>query len=478
MWGDDPSQELSPAEQAGSFLHLPLPKRAAIVLAGPAMNLLLAALVYAGTFMRGMPDATTKLGLVVPGGPAAAAGLEPGDQITALNGVPVHYWSDLQKRIQESDGTKMHVTVVRDGSERQIDVTPRLVEERDELQQPVTRGKIGISVSYLAPMIDVADPDSPAHKAGLQVGDEVSAVNGAPVSSWYQLSKLLHAATSAKVELTVKRKSEDKTVTLERATTDKVFADAHLRPDPPSLYSGLTSYDARVAKVESRSPAQKLGLQAGDRLVSIEGKPISAWRFDLAAFDGADANKDFHIVWGRGTEIMSGVMRIAEHVGEDELRTPTRTYVFGAENDPVALRSDSVKRTYNPAAAMWAGVEYTAKMSRLTLAGAGLMLVGKLSSKNVGGPVMLFVVAEKAASRGFQTFLDVMAMVSVSLGVMNLLPVPVLDGGHLLFIGAEAIRRKPLSMRAREYAAIFGLVLLFLLMAFAFINDINKFILR
>lgn len=483
MWGDDPSQELTPAEQAGSFLHLPLFKRAAIVLAGPAMNLALAALVYAGGFMRGMPDASTKLGLVVPGGPAAAAGLEPGDEITALNGTPVQYWSDLQRRIQESDGTPMRFSLVKaDGTQKELAISPKLVEERDELQQPVTRGKIGISVSYVAPMIDVADPTSPAAKAGLAVGDEVTSVDGQPVRSWYELQKQMKVATAANVNLTIKRKTKDgdehKTIVLERVASAGDKEDAHLRPDPSAFYSGITSYDVRVSKVESRSPAQKLGLQAGDRLVSINGKPVSCWRFDLAAFDGADANKDFQVVWGRGTQIMSGVMRIAEQYGEDELRTPTRTYVFGAENDPVTLRSDSLKRTYNPAAAMWGGVEYAAKMSKLTLLGAGLMITGKLSRKNVGGPVMLFVVAEKAAARGFQTFLDVMAMVSVSLGVMNLLPVPVLDGGHLVFIAAEAVRRKPLSMRAREYAAIVGLALLFLLMAWAFINDIDKFILR
>ncbi|MCC6810694.1 MAG: RIP metalloprotease RseP [Deltaproteobacteria bacterium] len=478
MWGDDPSQELSQAEQAGSFLHLALPKRAAIVLAGPAMNLLLAALVYAGSYMGGVPDASTKLGLVVPGGPAAAAGLEPGDEITAIDGTPVEYWNDLQKRIQESDGSPMQFTVVREGQTRTLAIAPKMQRERDELQQPVMRGKIGISVSYVAPMLDVADAASPAALAGLKIGDEVTHVDGAAVSSWYHFNKKMRGAADAKVELTIKRKDETKTIALARATTEKVLEDAHLRPDPAGFYSGITSYDARVAKVESRSPAQKLGLLPGDRLVSIEGKPISAWRFDLSAFDGADANKEFHIVYGRGTEIKSGVLKIAEQLREDELRTPVRTYIFGAENDPTTLRSDSLIRKRNPVAALWAGVEHTALMSKLTLMGAGLMLVGKLSSKNVGGPVMLFVVAEKAATRGFQTFLEVMAMVSVSLGVMNLLPVPVLDGGHLVFIGAEAIRRKPLSMRAREYAAIAGLVLLFLLMAFAFINDFNKFILN
>ncbi len=480
MWGDDPSVELSPEEQHGSFLHLPLLKRAAIVLAGPAFNLILAAIVYSTMYLAGMPDNHTKLGLVIAGGPAARAGLEPGDEIVATDGEPVEYFSDLQKRIQENSGTPMHLSVKREGQLRDIVVTPALQDEEDELRQPIKRGKIGISVFALAPMVDVVDPESPAARAGIRTGDEITRVGDRPISAWYELSRALASTASPRVEVVIKRKQGDLEIsteaTIERVPNAEPRRDAHLRPDPEGLYSGLLSYDARVMKVDASTPAAKLGLEPGDRLIAIEGKPITAWRVDLATWNGIDAKRELHITFGRGDTIKEGVLRLVEDTEDQELGG--KAYVFGAENDPAAMRGSPVNRTFGLLGSLWNGIERTWETSRLTLLGTAYMVTGKLSRKEVGSVIMLFVVAEKAASLGVMTFLRVMAMVSVSLGVMNLLPVPVLDGGHLVFIGAEAIRRKPLSLRAREYAALAGLVILLLLMAFAFFNDINKFILR
>jgi regulator of sigma E protease len=483
MWGDDPSIPLEPSEQHGSFLHQPLWKRAAIVIAGPAFNIILAALVYAGMFKAGLPDNTTKLGLVIAGSPAAQAGLVPGDEVVAVDGHPVAFWSELQKRIQDNGGTPMRLDVKNGETTRQVSVTPNLQDEQDELRQTVKRGKIGISVFAVAPLIDVADPESPAALAGLKTGDEITRVGDVSVATWFDTTRALAAETSPEVTVVVKRKEgtneESLRAVLTRRPQEGVRADAHLRPDPAGLYSGITSYDARVMKVEPGTPAAKMGIRAGDRLVAIEGKPITAWRFDLASWNGIDASKELHVTYARGSEILTGHLRYAEREVEDEMHGPAqKAYVFGAENDPQSLRSTPVTHDYGFVTSVVNGLERTYETSRLTVLGTAYMLTGKLSRKEVGSVIMLFVVAEKAAARGIGTFLDVMAMVSVSLGVMNLLPVPVLDGGHLVFIGAEAIRRKPLSIRAREYAALAGFALLLLLMAFAFFNDINKFILR
>jgi regulator of sigma E protease len=369
---------------------------------------------------------------------------------------------------------------MRDGVAKKIHVTPGLQDEEDELRQIVKRGKIGISVYHVAPLVDVVDPQSPAAKAGIKTGDEITSVNGQPVTAWYELQRQLEAASDP-LTLVAKRKESDTETSVRaeitRAAVTEKRADAHLRPDPEGLYSGLLSNDARVAKVDANTPAAKLGLKVGDRLVTIEGKPVTAWRVDLSTWNGADASRDLHFTYGRGDEIKEATVRFAEEKSPDELQT-AKVFVFGAENDPMSMRASPVTRHYGTFGSIWNGIERTWETSKLTLLGTAYMLTGKLSRKEVGSVIMLFVVAEKAAAQGASTFLRVMAMVSVSLGVMNLLPVPVLDGGHLLFIGAEAIRRKPLSLRAREYAALAGLVILLLLMAFAFFNDINKFILR
>ncbi len=478
-WGEDIAQDMNPTQREGSFLALSLPKRALIVLAGPLMNLMLAGFVYALPFAQGVPDLSTKIGHVLPSMPAAQAGLEPGDEIIGINDTPITYWDDLQERISKADdGATLKLAVRRDGQTREVMIKPNVAEERDQLQQPIKRGRIGILSTRYAPVIDVS-PDSPASRAGLQLGDEITSVNGTPVSDWFGFNKLMRGAKDARVEVTAKRKGGELqfTTAIERAAQDKERGDAHLRPDPEALFSGITSFDTRIAKVEKDSPASKLGLQAGDHLVSIQGKPISAWRIDLLAFDGADATKEFQMVWSRGDALLSGVMRIPEVYVEDELKTPTRSYSFGATNERNAERLEILTHTYAIPAAVAMGFNKMVKSSKMTLRALGLMITLKMSAKNLGGPILLFNVAEKAAALGVSTFMEVMAMVSVSLGVMNLLPVPVLDGGQLMFIAAEAVRRKPLSMRAREYAIYAGLVMLLLIMAVAFTNDIVKFIL-
>lgn len=115
----------------------------------------------------------------------------------------------------------------------------------------------------------------------------------------------------------------------------------------------------------------------------------------------------------------------------------------------------------------------------MTLIGVGVakMVQGKIPFDTMGGPIMLFVIAEKSAKRGAATFLRVLAMVSVNLGILNLLPIPVLDGGHLMFFGIEAVRRRPPSLRFRELANVVGLALLALLMVLVFKNDILRYVL-
>lgn len=471
MWGDDPSATLAPEEQKGSFLHQPLWRRSAIVAAGPAFNLLLAAVLYTVFFMIGTPDLPTTLGLVMSGEVADKVGLKPGDEIVAVEGKRVTYWSELQKAIQERPGLPTRITTQRGD----MTLTPKAVEERDELGQKVVHGKVGISTYYLAPLVDVPDPQSPAARAGVQVGDEVVAVGDKRVASWFELRQAMLEAP-ADVELRVKRGEQELPIRLTRVAHEGPLADAHLRVDPRGLYSGITSYDVRVAKVAVDSPAAKLGLQVGDRLVAVDGKAITAWRFDLAAFNSVDARKEFAITYARGLEIMTATLKAEprEMIDED-MKQKQKVFVFGAENDPNTMRQVDKLHTYSAAGAIVAGFEKTWEMSALTLRGLGLMFTGKISVQNVGGPVMLFVVAEKSAARGWGMFFSIMALISINLGLMNLLPVPVLDGGHLLFFAAEGISRRPIPMRVREYAQVFGLVLLLLLMALALFND-SRFI--
>ena len=475
MWGEDPTADIAPEERADSFSHQPLWKRAAIVAAGPAANMLLAVLLYSSFYLGAQQEGAAKLGLVMAGERAAEAGLLAGDEVAAIDGQPIHYWSELQQAIASAKDT-LTLTVKRDEQVRQVRIVPKLVDDVDELGQPAVHGKIGISLSFLAPLVDVPEPDSPAARAGVQTGDEIVAVGGVETQSWAQVIQRLGSA-QGEVQLSIKRGEEaPRPVTLQLAKLDKVLPDAQLRPDPPGTFSGLVSYDARVAKVVGGSPAEKAGLTVGDRLLSINGRKITAWRLDLATMNGTDARKPMEIEYSRGAEMRHVTVSLDIESGKDELKQPVTRYVFGAENDPRSMRTSLIERRYTPFEALSEGAKKTWQISSLTGRGIGLMITGHISVANVGGPGMLFVLAEKSATRGFAAFIAMMAIISINLGLMNLMPVPVLDGGHLVFFTIEALSRRPVPMRYREYATMVGLVLLFMLMALAFRNDFVNFV--
>jgi regulator of sigma E protease len=159
----------------------------------------------------------------------------------------------------------------------------------------------------------------------------------------------------------------------------------------------------------------------------------------------------------------------------DEYQNEVERYIFGARNLPTMVSADPVDNEERLSRALKRAVLKTGEVIGLMAVGLVRLIEGKISFKTVGGPIMIFDIAGKAARRGWESFLWIMALISINLGLLNLLPIPVLDGGHLLFIGIEAVKRKPVSLRVREIAGLVGLSLLILLMIFAFKNDIERY---
>jgi regulator of sigma E protease len=171
----------------------------------------------------------------------------------------------------------------------------------------------------------------------------------------------------------------------------------------------------------------------------------------------------------------------AEQVEVDEItREPHKKLLLGffpdqrSAVDPAALMVEKVPFRIGPIEAARAASANLTEVVRLTVLGIGRIVTGDISFKTVGGPIMLFSIASEAAEEGWGTFLFQMALISVNLGLMNLLPIPVLDGGHIAQAALESVTRRPLSVRAREIANIVGLILLFTLMLFVFKNDIVR----
>jgi regulator of sigma E protease len=226
-----------------------------------------------------------------------------------------------------------------------------------------------------------------------------------------------------------------------------------------------------LSQVTPGDVAAAAGLKAGDRILSVDGKAIVHWQ-DLAAILRASAGKSLRLVVQRGAGQQELVLKVGSST--DNGVTVGHIGVGGPQVPNSYFKGLSFEQRYNPLAALGRGIRRTADMSWLTLLAGWNMLTGNVSLKSLSGPIDIAQYAGYAAQSGVSTFLEFLAFVSISLGVLNLLPIPVLDGGHLLYFAAEAVKGSPLSERVEALGQRVGLVLLLLLMGFAVCNDLIR----
>lgn len=229
----------------------------------------------------------------------------------------------------------------------------------------------------------------------------------------------------------------------------------------------VPSEAAKVGGVTENMAAAKAGVQAEDVVSAIDGKPIATWD-DLSAGIRASGGREVSLTIQRGSETVTlnvtPESRPEKNIFGEEIGT---AFLIGVERG-YDQEQVGVIDAVGMAASQTAWWIQTLLMSVLK------MVQGKISSGDIGGPILIAQAAGQQARMGLEYFLHFMAVISINLGILNLLPIPILDGGHLLFIGVEAIMRRPLAMRHKEIAQQIGLVILIGLMAFAFYNDIAR----
>ena len=224
---------------------------------------------------------------------------------------------------------------------------------------------------------------------------------------------------------------------------------------------------AGVGEIMPGSAAAEAGFEAGDRIISIDGEPVE-WFSDLVRIVSVQP------------EIL---LKIKVRRGDDELvltATPKRHQQPGAEGKTVEIgllgvRYDPQQMNYerqNPLMAVWMGIQQTASLTEKTLSFLGQIISGRQGTEGIGGPLRIVQYAGITFQSGIENFILFMAVLSINLGLINLFPIPILDGGHLLFFAVEAIRGRPLGPQAQEYGFRFGLILVLILMVFVTWNDL------
>jgi len=307
-------------------------------------------------------------------------------------------------------------------------------------------------------------PDStPAWQAGLRGGDAIVAVNGKPVAAWSELRwEIMQAALDkGTARLTALRPGAGR---LDLALGARELARVDLEGDVlGELGISVARPKPVLGKVMEGGAAQRAGLQAGDLITSIEGQPVP----DGIAFIDAIRSAGAH-------PLAVGVMRDGRALTlsvTPELEPGAQHARIKAE---VALMPEMVKVQSGPFEALAKGTTKTWDIGATSLRMVGKMIMGEVSWKNVTGPITIADYAGQSARSGVASFLAFIAFISISLGVMNLLPIPVLDGGLLLYYSLEVLTGRPLPERVGALAQRFGVGLLLMLMALAVFNDVAR----
>ena len=327
-------------------------------------------------------------------------------------------------------------------------------------------------VTELKPRLGLPPAGTPAALAGIGEGVTVRAVNGRPIETWQQLRWEVMQQALDKQSLQLEVVTQQREVGVFTIATDRFDLD-ELEKDtlgPLGLVLFRPHLPPVIGRVQPNSAADLAGFRSNDRVLSIDGRAIVDWS-QLAAVAAGAAGRTLTFVIdrdGRRIELVA-VPRQTEEGG----RKLGRLGLMAMEGRGEAFEMTTVV-SYGPLESAGRALRQTWDTSILSLRMMGRMLTGELSWKNLSGPVTIADYAGQSARMGSSYYLRFIALVSISLGVLNLLPVPVLDGGHLMYYLVEFIKGGPVSERALEIGQQIGFALLALLMAFAFYNDINR----
>ena len=314
--------------------------------------------------------------------------------------------------------------------------------------------------------------DTPAAAAQMQAGDKITAIDGTPVTTWEKLNFALvdRVGETGKIQVQAERAGEIKTFSL---PIQNFLND---QSQSPLDVLGFTPYrpqiPAIVSKLSEDGAAIRQGMQEGDQIVAIDGVKMNDW-YDVVQVVQASPEKLLKVDVLRNNQVQQ--LEVMPQGKRDNMGNVSG--VLGVQSDPgkIVIPED-YKQTiqYSPSEALFMAVDKTGQLSSMILNSIVKMVRGLIGFDNLSGPITIAKVAGQSAEMGWQTFISFMALMSVSLGILNLLPIPMLDGGHLVYYFIELIRGKPVSEQIQLVGLKIGMVLLGSMMLLALFNDIMR----
>lgn len=520
--GDDPTQRDLLADDD---LHAKgVPARALFYAGGALMNLVFAFVAFPFVFRAGVEFTAPVLGAVQPGSPAWEGGLQPGDRVKAVDGKAMYSFENMSVEVALAGDRDVELLIERDGDSFTRTVHPRWDENGGRfhlgIDQPIAKTTL------------VVDDGSPAHDNGLRTGDELVSFRGAPVDAETLLVFARTTYTPQPTDVVVQRGGEPLEVTFTPELTDlpapligvmpaqrrvigvrggtavaqrlgllhgdhildidgKHFTGGTLMLDAPGettlrmrvlrdgterrLSAPITAeerqglgdqirlgYDTARCAIAPQvgSPAEQAGLSPGDVVLAIDGQAIASWEELKEAVGRA------------GAQPMRVVARTATGERELTLQPAIRGVELGFGLEAHALRERY--RVDSFGGAIKAGMVTSVDMIKQLYVTLKKLFTGEVAAKNVGGIITISRVTYAFAQSGWERFLWFLALLSINLAFINLLPIPVLDGGHLMFVVIEGIKGSPVNPRVLGYTQILGLVFIVALVVFVTYNDLLR----
>lgn len=478
MAGEDPTQPLTGADKGRGFNEQSPWKRVVIAFAGPAVNLVLPVAVFFAINLSPQEKLPPLVGMVMPNEPADRAGVLPGDLIVSVDGQPTPTFEDMKEVVEKRATKRVPIEVLRNGERLTLHLTPTS-EQVDEHVEIAKKGRIGVMIGHLPPYVGV-EPGSRAETAGVQTFDRIVRVDGEPVRTRRQLDQALEAVSGQAVELTVVRGETVKLPGTSVSTAEPLTLQVQAGEGP----IGFTSPELFVRDVKPQSEAWLAGLRPLDRIVELDGAPVGSLpRFQTMLENRWRANKlNLPLVVQRGTQRVSVDFAPRWSEKTDPYLGAQKRPELGFEFHPSIFLSEPfapeemVVTSYGPGQALSKAASFTYDVTRSMTLGIVGLFTGRISTRSIGSPIMLYQLAGASAENGLTSFLSLFAIISVNLGLVNLIPVPALDGFHILVSTVEGISRRPVPLRVREVANMVGILFLIALMVLAFTNDIMRIV--
>ncbi len=491
MPGDEEFMEPVPEDaRDDEFLERkPVWQKLAVVFAGPAMNLFLPVVCLIGILWNGVDRFDAVVGMVESGSPAAISGLRPGDRILSVDGASVSFFEEVIEPVSDREpGGRVLLGVDREGERFDVEVSVAAQMIRNAYGTFEEVGWIGIGNERLEARLGLPDRESAAWQAGLRSGDRVVSVGGVEVEGWEAFREAhAEAATSrrgagdATVVWQVARDAESANTGAVESAIDEELIETFevVLPARSNLASiGVVPATILVAEVSADRPASNAGLRRGDLVLAVDGAAVGSFRSFVSRVQ-TSAGRELVLTYARDgltqttrlaarEEVVAGrydIEGMEERIYQIGL-APWRTWLGGA-TVPQQIR--------NPVESIPQAFVMTWNMTGRYLEGLSRVFTGDVGADKLSGPIGIARIARKSLDRGFEEYLWMMMLISINLGILNLLPIPILDGGQALIYSIEGIKRSPLSMRSREVASSFGFAVLMLLMGRAFWNDLTPF---